>query len=84
MNDPVLVDVVPTRAGAPHELAEDCYEASVRFSFGYRLTESLRAAILELAGMVGALDQHGTVGEMTSWRRSPTGSICPPGPSATG
>ena len=33
-------------AGATHELADHCHEGNMRFSFGYELTESVRAAIL--------------------------------------
>src|ERR687896_788077 len=35
-------------AGATHALAEYCRPAKMRFSFGYELTESVRAAILEI------------------------------------
>jgi hypothetical protein len=47
------------RAGATHELADYCREASMRFSFGYDLTEQVRAAILEIpeGAWVPALDQ---------------------------
>ena len=31
-----------------HELADDCYEAKMRFSFGYERTERVSTAILEL------------------------------------
>jgi hypothetical protein len=50
------------RAGATHELAAYCREASMRFSFGYDLTEAVRGAILELAedAWVPALDQDGS------------------------
>jgi hypothetical protein len=50
------------RAGATHELAEYCCEASMRFSFGYDLTETVRAAILEIPedAWVPALDQDGS------------------------
>ena len=49
-------------AGATHELADDCHGANIRFSFGYDLTEPVRAAILETAGdaWVPALDQDGS------------------------
>jgi hypothetical protein len=49
-------------AGATHELADHCHEADMRFSFGYELTESVRAAILELPAdaWVPALDQDGS------------------------
>jgi Transposase DDE domain group 1 len=49
-------------AGATHETAEHCYEASLRFSFGYELTETVRAAILETPDedWIAALDQDGS------------------------
>jgi Transposase DDE domain group 1 len=49
-------------AGATHELADHCYEGNMRFSFGYELTESVRAAILETPAdaWVPALDQDDT------------------------
>ena len=49
-----------------HETAEHCYEGNLRFSFGYELTEQVRAAILHSLGQdawVPALDQDGTVRE---------------------
>jgi hypothetical protein len=50
------------RAGATHELAEYCREGRMRFSFGYDLTEQVRAAILQISedAWVPALDQDGT------------------------
>jgi hypothetical protein len=50
------------RAGATHELADYCREGRMRFSFGYDLTETVRAAILEIPddAWVSALDQDGT------------------------
>ena len=50
------------RAGATHELAEYCREGRMRFSFGYDLTDGVRAAILEIPedAWVPALDQDGT------------------------
>jgi hypothetical protein len=49
-------------AGATHELADHCHEGNMRFSFGYELTESVRAAILEIPedAWVPALDQDGS------------------------
>jgi hypothetical protein len=49
-------------AGATHELADHCHEANIRFSFGYELTESVRAAILKTpeTAWVAALDQDDT------------------------
>ena len=48
-------------AGATHELADYCREASMRFSVGYDLTETVRSAILDLPedAWVPALDQDG-------------------------
>ena len=50
-------------AGATHKLADHCDEGNMRFSFGYELTEAVRAAILELGedAWVPALDQDGSV-----------------------
>jgi hypothetical protein len=50
------------RAGATHELAEYCHEAGMHFSFGYDLTETVRARILEIPedAWVPALEQDGT------------------------
>jgi len=49
-------------AGATHKLADHCYEANMRFSFGYELTESVRTAILETPAdaWLAALDQDGS------------------------
>jgi hypothetical protein len=49
-------------AGATHALADHCREGNMRFSFGYELTESVRAAILELPAnaWAAALDQDGS------------------------
>ena len=49
-------------AGATHELADHCHEGKMRFSFGYELTESVRAAILQIPedAWVPALDQDGS------------------------
>jgi len=49
-------------AGATHALADHCHEANMRFSFGYELTEAVRAAILEIPAdaWVPALDQDGS------------------------
>src|SRR5438067_2234497 len=35
-------------AGATHELAAHCDQGNMRFSFGYELTETVRAAILQI------------------------------------
>ena len=49
-------------AGASHELIDWCREGQIEFSVGYDLTETVRAAILKIAGSawVSALDQDGT------------------------
>jgi hypothetical protein len=52
-------------AGATHELIDYCRQASMRFSVGYELTESVRAAILDIPedAWVRALDQDGSTRE---------------------
>ena len=49
-------------AGATHGLVDYCREANLRFSVGYELTESVRAAILTIPGdaWAPALDQDGS------------------------
>ena len=49
-------------AGATHETADHCFDANLRFSFGYELTEQVRAAILQTPedAWVPALDQDGS------------------------
>jgi hypothetical protein len=49
-------------AGATHETADHCRRADLRFSFGYELTEPVRAAILHTPDQawIAALDQDGT------------------------
>jgi len=49
-------------AGACHELLDWCREGRIRFSVGYDLTETIRAAILEIPDRdwVCALDQDGS------------------------
>jgi hypothetical protein len=49
-------------AGATHGLIDYCREQDMRFSVGYELTESVRAAILDLpeSAWVTALDQDGS------------------------
>ena len=49
-------------AGATHETADHCHGGNLRFSFGYELTETVRAAILETTDQdwVPALDQDGS------------------------
>jgi hypothetical protein len=61
-------------AGATHKLADHCREHAMRFSVGYELTETVRAAILALGDTVWipALDQdggerqNGQIAEITS------------------
>jgi hypothetical protein len=61
------------RAGATHELADYCREGRMRFSFGYDLTDAVRAAIVETPAnaWIPALDQddtereNGAVAEIT-------------------
>jgi len=50
------------RAGATHELADYCREGSMHFSLGYDLTETVRAAILEIPpdAWMAALEQDGS------------------------
>jgi len=57
-------------AGACHELLEWCHQGRVRFSVGYDLTETIRAAILEIGDgdWVCALDQDGA--------ERPNGQVC--------
>ena len=57
-------------AGASHELLDWCREARIRLSVGYDLTETVRAAILEIpaGAWVTAHDQDG--GER------PNGQVC--------
>jgi hypothetical protein len=52
-------------AGATHELADHCHHGNMRFSFGYELSESVRAAILETPenAWIPALDQDGSARE---------------------
>jgi hypothetical protein len=49
-------------AGASHELIDWCREARIRYSVGYDLTETVRAAILQIPdhAWVAAQDQDGT------------------------
>jgi hypothetical protein len=50
------------RAGATHELADYCREGRMRFSFGYDLIDTVRAAIVDIPAdaWVAALDQDGS------------------------
>jgi hypothetical protein len=49
-------------AGATHETADHCHRAGLRFSFGYELSEAVRAAILQTPAdaWIAALDQDGS------------------------
>jgi Transposase DDE domain group 1 len=49
-------------AGATHGTADHCHRCDLRFSFGYELTEPVRAAILKtpVDAWVAALDQDGS------------------------
>jgi Transposase DDE domain group 1 len=68
-------------AGATHALADYCREANMRFSFGYELTETVRAAILEIPPMLGSRRSTRTAASARTGRspRSPTASSCPRG-----
>ena len=74
------------RAGATHGLADYCREANMRFSFGYDLTEPVRAVILRLPddAWVAALDQDGSERENGEVAESPSTSTSPPGRSDRG
>ncbi len=60
--DSIEILVRADSAGATHELAGHCHESNIRVSFGYELTEAVRAAILEIPddAWVSALDQDGS------------------------
>jgi hypothetical protein len=49
-------------AGATHETADHCHDANLGFSFGYELTETVRATILQTSddAWIAALDQDGS------------------------
>jgi hypothetical protein len=49
-------------AGATHEFADHCHDGNLRFSFGYDLTETVRAAILKTSedAWIPALEQDGS------------------------
>jgi hypothetical protein len=73
-------------AGATHGTADHCQRADLRFSFGYELTEPVRAAILHTpaTAWIPGLSQDGSVGDNGEVVELPTPSICAPGPSARG
>jgi hypothetical protein len=57
-------------AGASHELLDWCHDGQIRFSVGYDLTETVRAAILKTpdSAWVAAQDQDGS--------ERPNGQVC--------
>jgi hypothetical protein len=61
--DSIEILVRADSAGATHGLIDYCREANMRFSVGYELTETVRAAVLEIPddAWVPALDQDGSV-----------------------
>jgi hypothetical protein len=61
--DRIEILVRADSAGATHGLIDYCREAKMRFSVGYELTETVRAAILEIPddAWVVALDQDGSL-----------------------
>ncbi|MBV9807104.1 MAG: transposase [Solirubrobacterales bacterium] len=69
------------RAGATHELAVYCREGGMRFSLGYELTETVRAAILATPEEPGSQRSSRTAPSAPTGRSasSPTESIGPPG-----
>jgi hypothetical protein len=68
-------------AGATHATADHCRRCDLRFSFGYELTEAVRAAILQTPAdaWVPALVRTDLSGRTGRSSNSPTGSISPPG-----
>ena len=66
-------------AGATHATADHCHGADLRFSFGYELTEPVRAAILEppRTAWIAALDQDDSERANGQVSSSPTASISP-------
>ena len=73
----------PGRFGrATHQTADHCHGADLRFSFGYELTEPVRAAILTTPedAWIAALDQDGSANAPTDRSSSsPTASTQHPG-----
>jgi hypothetical protein len=57
-------------AGASHQLLDWCRDARIEFSVGFQLTETVRAAILEIPddAWVAAIDQDGS--------ERPNGEVC--------
>ncbi len=71
----------PTPPAPRHELLDWCREANMRFSVGYELTETVRAAILQIPdeAWVCALDQDGSERENGQVAEITDSSTCPPG-----
>ena len=67
-------------AGASHDLADACRETSIRFSFGYPLTEPVRQALLRLeeSAWQAAVDQDGQPRD-GAWVVELTGEVNLPG-----
>ena len=63
-------------AGASHDLADACRECDVRFSFGYRIGEPVREALLSLEELAWrpAIDQDGQPRE-GAWVTELTGNV---------
>ncbi len=63
-------------AGASHELIDWCRDGQIAFSVGYDLTETVRAAILQIPDddWVCSLDQTGTLAPTGRCARSPSTS----------
>jgi len=57
--EPIEILIRADSAGATHDTADHCHDANLRFSFGYELTETVRAAILRTpdGAWIPALDQ---------------------------
>ena len=68
-------------AGSTHATADHCHGADLRFSFGYELTEPVRAAILETPSKawIAALDRTTASVPTGRSQSSPTASSCPRG-----
>jgi len=72
--EPMQILIRADSAGATHELADYCHEGHMRFSFGYELTEAVRAAILQTPddawvpalGQDGSPRENGEVAEITN------------------
>jgi Transposase DDE domain group 1 len=73
-------------AGATHEFADHCFEGNLRFSFGYELTEQVRAAILQIPEDAWVLRwiRADRSGRTVRWWRSPICSTAHPGRKGPG